>query len=477
MTTRSYVSRFGRLGLYLAILGALTFVSPALGDVKLPSIIGDNMVLQQECRLKIWGWAEAGEKVKVTMGKMTAETAADKDGKWTVTLPAMPAGGPHTITISGKNTIELKNVMVGEVWLGSGQSNMAMGVNGVKNAKQEIAAADYPNIRLFLVSRRPFLKPLDNVGGQWVVCSPNTVKGFSAVMYFFGRELHKELKLPVGLIASAWGGTLIEPWLPLAALESEDKLANLAQRAKKPAQVNQRSIHQHPTALYNGMINGLVGYAMRGVLWYQGESNVMSNDQNYLIKQRALIEGWRKAWGQGDFPFLYVQLAPWNRYKVGWLPLIWEAQLKCLSIPNTGMAVTTDITGNVGNIHPPNKQDVGKRLALWALAKTYGRSGIVYSGPLYKSVEIKGNEIHISFDHVGGGLMARDGEPLTHFAIAGQDKKFLPAKARIEGDKVVVSSEQVAKPLAVRFAWDKTAMPNLCNKEGLPASPFRTDQW
>lgn len=380
------------------------------------------------------------------------------------------------------------------------------------NAQQEIAAADYPKIRLFSTPNVTAGLPAPDVNASWMPCNPNTVGGFSAVAYFFGRELFKNLDVPIGLINASWGGSRIEPWTPVEGFDAIPELKDISDRIAKAQEdfriafskqiddidkwveearkalangdmLEPLAYIQHPlndgnapTAMYNALINPVVPFAIRGAIWYQGESN-RGEGMLYLKKMEALIGGWRKVWGQGDFPFYYVQLAPF-RYdgNVFQLPEIWEAQTAALAIPNTGMVVTTDI-GNVADIHPVNKQDVGKRLSLWALAKTYGKTGIVYSGPLFKSLVIEGNKATVSFDYAGSGLVSRDGKPLTWFEIAGEDKKYVKASAAIEGDKVVVSSPDVPNPVAVRFGWHQEAEPNLMNKEGLPASPFRTDKW
>ncbi|MFQ5805615.1 MAG: sialate O-acetylesterase [Phycisphaerae bacterium] len=494
--------------------------------MKLPHILGSNMVLQRDTPLPIWGWAEAGEVVTVGLGRHEVSATADMHGKWMVRLPAMKPDGIHQMTVSGNNTIRLTDILIGEVWICSGQSNMEMGLGVVQNGGQEVAAANHPNIRLYHVPRTTAGQPAPDVNATWRLCSPENISagrwgGFSAVAYFFGRELHKELGVPVGLINASWGGTRIEPWTPaegfplvpkLRDIAAEIDRANRDYRMRLPASLDaiaswigatrqaladgetqlppppkwpRHSLDSsgRPTGLYNGMVHPLVPFAIRGAIWYQGEANVGSADgMMYHEKMKALIGGWRKVWGQGNFPFYYVQLAPFDyqlhrrEYSPYWLPEIWEAQTASLSIPNTGMVVTTDIS-NLQDIHPGNKLDVGKRLALWSLAKTYGREGIVYSGPLYKSMSVEDGKIRIRFDHVSNGLASRDGKPLNWFEIAGQDKKFAEARAQIDGDTVVVWSETVTDPVAVRFGWHQEAEPNLMNKEELPASPFRTDPW
>jgi sialate O-acetylesterase len=427
--------------------------APARADVKLPSVIGSRMVLQRDAPLPIWGWADPGEEVTVALGSATASTRADDKGNWQVRLPAQKADGKaHTLTVSGKNKIELTGVLIGEVWVGSGQSNMEWPLIATHGAKEAIAAANHPNIRLFHVPKVQTKEPARDVKAEWKVCAPAAVPGFSAVLYYFGLRLHKELGVPVGLINSSWGGSPIEPWTVTTKGSGR---------------------------MHNGMIAPLMPFAVRGVVWYQGESNV-GNGLMYRDKMKALIAGWRRTWGK-DMPFYFVQIAPWapakGGYAPGKLPELWEAQVASLKIPGTGMVVTTDLVDNIRDIHPRNKKDVGNRLALWALAKDYGKKGIVYSGPLYRSLKVEGDKVTLSFAHTGGGLKSRDGKPLTEFEIAGEDDKFVPAQAVIKGNTVVVSAKEVAHPTQVRFGWRKRANPNLANEKGLPASPFRTKNW
>lgn len=497
---------------------ALVMMWPALAraDVKLPAVFGRHMVLQRDRGIPVWGWAAPRERVMVKLGNQAKHTTADAKGNWRVTLDAMPAGGPHKLVITARNEIVLDDVLIGEVWVCSGQSNMAWPVSRAKNAKQEIAAADYPKVRLITVSRASRTAPQSNFTGQWQVCSPKTAAGFSAVAYYFGRHLHGELKVPIGLINTSWGGTRAEAWTPDDAIRGSKELKPLVnwwdgkikeyppeklkrlhdeaikkwdaavKKAKaagkkppaKPRPVESPAESRHrPANLYNGMIHPLIPFAIRGAIWYQGESNVPRSYQ-YRTIFPLMINSWRKRWGQGDFPFYFVQLAP---YRYGWAgspqhcPELWGAQLYTLrTVKHTGMAVTTDI-GNPRDIHPTNKQDVGKRLALWALAKDYGKK-VAYSGPLYQKLEVKGDRAILFFDEADA-LFARDSKPLTHFTIAGKDRKFHPAEAKIEGKTVVVTSDKVKQPVAVRFGWIDTASPNLVNGAGLPASPFRTDDW
>ncbi len=508
-----------RWGLMVAAGMLLAGVQSAQANVRLPEVISNNMVLQKDIPLPIWGWADAGEEVTVTLGESSVKATADGAGKWKVTLPAIKtAGGPHEMTVKGKNEIKVTNILVGEVWAGSGQSNMQWGVNSSTNGAQEVAAAKFPKIRLFMIPLIPLGTPSEHVQAQWVECSPETVGGSSAVLYFFGREIHQKLDVPVGLITTAWGGTRIEPWIPpqgftaIPELAGErdkwlgmlngyaDALANHSGSIKAynetvkaakpgdalPAAPSAATNINHPlnssgqhTGLYNGMIHPIVPFGIRGFLWYQGESN-NGQGMHYHQMKRGLIEGWRSVWnqeGNRDFPFLFAQLAPYNYgpQRATDLPGIWEAQTATLQVKNTGMAVLTDIT-TIGDIHPPNKQEVGRRLSLWALANTYGKADLVYSGPLYKALAVDGNKAVVSFNHATG-LKARDGKDLSWWSIAGEDKKFVPAKATISGDTVVVTAEGVAKPVAVRFGWNQIAEPNLKNGADLPASPFRTDTW
>ena len=470
------------------VLVTATLVSAA---VKLPAVFGDNMVLQQGCSVPVWGWATSGDEVTVSLAgqKQTARTGAD--GRWQVKLSKLEANGgaaPLEMTVqdsSGK-TIKFKNIAVGEVWVCSGQSNMEIGIGGCDHGKEEIAAAKYPQIRLFTVPwvrapqpaqdvltgmifdpRNAWVRasqPTQDVHAVWYVCSPQTVSkggwtGFSAAAYFFGRTLHQKLNVPVGLIHTSLGGTPAEHWTSRKALEAEPLLRSLAGQ-------------DGSSTLYNGMISPLIPFAIRGVIWYQGESNV-GRAMQYRTLLPAMIRNWRTDWGQGDFPFGIVQIAPCRYGSVVPCAELWEAQLLTVKrTPHTGLAVTTDLGLS---LHPTNKQDVGRRLGLWALATVYGQK-LVYSGPIYQSMTVEGDKVRLTFDHVGSGLASRDGKPLTDFVIAGADKKFHPATAAIDGATLVVQSSEVPHPQAVRFAWHEDAQPNFINKDGLPASPFGTDQ-
>jgi len=461
------------------LLALLFVTSVAQAAIKLPAIVGDHMVLQRDREVPIWGWDDPNTEVKVSLGASKATAKAGADGKWLVKLAALPAGGPHVLTIEGTNKVEVKDVLIGEVWFCSGQSNMEWPVSMSDNPQEEIKNANHPRIRHIKIPHVPSATPQSEVASPgWTICAPETVGDYTAVGYFFGRALEKDLDVPVGLIGCNWGGTRIEPWTPPAGFAAVPALADFTNNIAKYPEKNEKGEinHQSPLALYNGMVAPLVPYAIRGALWYQGESN-NGEGMLYHEKMKALIAGWRSVWNDPQLPFLYVQLAP---YKYGGDPKqlagIWEAQAKTLNVHGTGMAVTVDI-GNVADIHPRNKQDVGKRLELWALNNVYGKKGLVYSGPLYRSLKIDGDKARVTFDHIGEGLVSRDGKPLSFFQVAGEDQKFVDAQAKIEGNEVVVQAAGVAKPVAVRFGWHQEAEPNLSNKAGLPASPFRTDDW
>lgn len=525
MHQRNFTRRSSQLLAFTAVLAALS----AQADVKLPVIFSDHMVLQRDQKVPVWGWADEGEKVTVEFAGQKVETMA-KGGKWSVALTPLKASSAGAkFTVSGKNKVEFSDVLVGEVWFCSGQSNMEMTVGSSKNGKEEIASANNPRIRHFKVPHVTSDQPQEEVKtqGGWQLTAGNTVGSFTAVGYFFAREIQKELDVPIGLIGCNWGGTRIEPWTPpigfqsVPALKADfaDKLASfptkspvmipappqpvldetgktVLDKAGKPVlkqvlDANRRpkmvpavdkdgkplmtASSSSPMGIYNAMVHPLIPYAIRGALWYQGESN-NGEGMLYFEKKKALINGWRTLWKQGDFPFFFVQLAPYRYGKPENLPGIWEAQTATLSIPNTGMAVTTDVS-TVGNIHPPDKQTVGHRLALWALAKTYNQPVGSYASPLFDTLKVEGSKARVSFKHADGGLKSLNGQSLTWFTVAGEDKKFVEAKAELAGDSVVVSADGVAKPVAVRFGWHELAEPNLANAAGLPASPFRTDKW
>ena len=483
----------------------------AKAQVKLPALVSDNMVLQQNAKVNLWGWASPDEKISIQVEWQNTpiEIIANSEGNWKATVDT-PKGSEKTysIKIEATNKIVLNNILIGEVWVCSGQSNMYFPVGkeegtwktGVKNYAEEIQNANYPTIRLFTVLTNASPKPLNDVTGSWAVCSPNTIKTFSAVAYFFGRDLYQKLKVPVGLISTSWGGTKAEAWTAQDVLESNPDFVSILEEDAKNEKLYQEKLETYyfnlkkeqitnnnglktelkkpkkeanktSYVLYNAMLHPLINYTMKGVIWYQGESN--SGKANlYQTLFPAMVKSWRDDWKQGDFPFYYVQITPHK----GQTPEIREAQLLSLKkIPNSGMVVTTDV-GDANNIHPTNKQTVGHRLALIAMAKTYNEDKLVYSGPIYNHMKIKKNRVQLFFDYTESGFKKTD-ENLKEFEIAGEDKIFYPADAKIDGKTIIVASEKVKKPVAVRFAWKPIPEPNLFNAENLPASPFRTDNW
>jgi sialate O-acetylesterase len=491
----------------LAVAVGLLARAPAgRADVKPNGLIGDNMVLQQGVKAPLWGTADDGEEITVTFEDQKHTTTA-REGKWRVDLDPLKAGGPpRELTIAGKNTIRVQNVLVGEVWICSGQSNMEMAVRGVADAKEHIAKSSNPNIRLFVVPHTSTAQPQTAVKGQWKECGPDTVGGFSAVAYYFGRDLNKALDVPVGLIETNWGGTLCEAWTSHEALEAVPELKYLAETGTKkvldrylerldryraavvqardagrmpqqpppPLPAIASSPNDYPSSLYNGMIAPLLPYAIKGAIWYQGESNA-GKAAEYRTLFPTMIRDWRQRWGEGDFPFLFVQLAPWNAGNPNgptWAELREAQLLTSQKVPNTAEAVITDV-GDLKDIHPKQKEPVGGRLALAAEALAYGKK-IEYSGPVYESMKVEGNKAVLSFTHTGGGLEAKGG-PLEGFTIAGPDHQFVKAEAEIRDGHVEVWSKDVEKPVAVRYGWANFPVVNLYNKEGLPATPFRTD--
>jgi sialate O-acetylesterase len=517
----------------------MLLLASAHAEVRMPAIFGDHMVLQQDAQLPVWGWADPGENITVKIGDKRGSTVCGPDGKWRVELPALPSDNqPQALRIEGEDgKLEFSDVLVGDVWVCSGQSNMGIPLRYAHNAGTELPKAADTKLRLFLVPQMCAADPREDTRGHWEVCTPETAGGFSAVGYFFGHELRKELKRPIGLIGAYWGGTAAQAWISHAALERPPAFTKYLDQYRKALEIHktvtpamtadyearvkkwdegfraalvQKVAPPHPssapvqpdptgvpnpaaarpgvpTTVFNGMIAPLIPYAIKGVIWYQGEGNAYAaTAAEYRTLFPRLIEDWRSLWGRGDFPFLFVQLP--NFIATGapqdW-PLLREAQLRTLSLPNTGMAVTIDI-GHPNDVHPKGKLDVGLRLALAARKVAYGED-LVFSGPIYDSMKMDGNKIRIRFKNMGSGLAMGvppwtwDGsvppkpEKLTGFSITGSDQKWVGADAAIDGDEVVVSSESVPAPLAVRYGWDNNPACNLYNKEGLPASPFRTD--
>ncbi len=466
--------------MYRLVIFAAFMALVAHAEIKLPAIFSDHMVLQRGNVAPVWGWAEAGEIVTVQFAGQTKSTTAGKDGKWMMRLDAInDAKVASELKVIGSNTVTVRDVLVGEVWVASGQSNMAMNVGRCLNADQEAAAAKYQQIRMFIPKRNAQLKPQGDLEGSWVVCSPKTVKSFSGTAYFFGRTLHNKLNVPVGILHSSWGGTAIEAWTSINVQEKSDKLDPVLGKWKNKPQANQNK----PANLFNGMIHPLIPYGIRGGIWYQGERNskTVEGAKLYAHQLTIMINDWRRRWGQGDFPFLWAQLPNFKKRNDDPNAVsVWahtrESMAKTLWLPNTGMATTIDI-GEARDIHPKNKQDVGRRLAGWALAEFYNQKDAIATGPMYASHEMTGSKVLIHFDHAKGLKMKGAGD-LAGFAVAGLDKQFYWAKASISKDGVVeLSCKDVSKPVAVRYAWGDNPEVNLINNAGLPATPFRTDDW
>lgn len=504
------------------LFGVLTllFAVPVAAEVRLPAVFSEHMVLQQKQPLRIWGWADVNETVTVTLADNTQKTKADEAGRWQVELPPLAANKvATTLTVKGNNTIEVSDILIGEVWLCSGQSNMEWSVAASTDAQNEIAAANHPMIRHIKVPRVQSILPRDDFQSQWQICSPETAGGFTACGYFMARKLQQELDVPVGLVNASWGGTRIEPWTPPVGFERVEALQDIhrsvlgrtpgtpqyrerleahiraleAWTAKAKAAIATTDVldpnpaypqelvpfasNQDPTMLYNAMIHPLVGFPIRGAIWYQGESN-HAEGMLYVEKKKALINGWRELWGQGDFPFYYVQIAPfqYGNEDPTILAEFWEAQQAAQSIPQTGMVVINDIA-TLNDIHPPNKQDVGLRLALLALKNDYGQDDLVAHSPQFDSLEVTSDRLKVRFKNTGGGLKTRDGEPPSHFeVIGGGSNGFQPATAEIDGDSVILSSEAVPNPVAFRFAWHMLAEPNLTGSTGLPVGACRAGE-
>ena len=493
----------------------LLLATPALADVRLPALFSDHLVLQAGVNVPVWGWADAGEEVTLSLAGQSVTTRANAEGRWKTNFPPLkPQAEPLTLTVEGRNRLVVNDVLIGEVWLASGQSNMAYRFSRGEYDPVESAAANLPQVRMFTVRGQTATTPQSDCQGEWVVASPTSVQAFSAVAWFFGSDLHHSLNTPVGLINASWGGTDIAAWtsepvqLEVPALREkietwkrkaetfdeaaaktahETRLAKWKQaaaRAKaadKPvpraprAEVHPNRDPNRPANLFNGMIHPLLPYALRGVIWYQGEHNcgTVEKASLYATQLPLLVKDWRAQW-ERELPFAWVQLP--NFEQPAPRELVREAMLKSLSLPNTGMAVTIDV-GDANDNHPRDKKTVGARLALWAKARVYGQSLPSWSGPLPAGHAIRDGGIELSFHHADGGLAARDGDALRGFAIAGADQQWHPAQARIESDKVFVSHPEVPNPVAVRYAWSANPDANLVNSAGLPASPFRTDDW
>jgi sialate O-acetylesterase len=503
------------LPVWAGLLTVALGLSDARADVKLPALFTPHMVLQREQKDRVWGWAEPGEKVTVSINGQTKTTETGKDGKWSVTLDPILAGGPYSLTVSGKNTIVIDDVLVGEVWVCSGQSNMQWNLGSSNDGDLEALTAKHSKIRLISVPQVGTQEPQDDFKGKWAVCTPETARDFSAVGYLFGRQLYETLGVPIGLIDDSWGGSACEAWVRRDLLEADAKYAPILERWKpieanatearaahekrlvawkaavEKARADKKPLPRKPTGpdeelrgnhrpgnLYNGVLKPLIGYGIRGAIWYQGESNT-GNARLYRDLFPLMIKNWRDDWKIGDFSFYWVQLADFLPEKTqpgesAWAELR-EAQTMTMSkLPNTGEAVIIDL-GEAQDIHPRDKQNVAKRLARWALARDY-KIDVPYQSPTYKSMEKKGEKIVVTLDHVGKGLKAFDIPEISGFAIAGKDHKFAWAKAKVVGkDQVEVSAEGVSEPVAVRYNWADNPTGNLYNIAGLPVTPFRTD--
>ncbi len=461
----------------LSFLCLLIFSTNLKAEVKLPAIFGEHMVLQQRTDAAIWGTATAKNTVQVTTSwnNQSYSTKAGSDGKWKLKVKTPAAGGPFSITITDGQVLILNNVLIGEVWVCSGQSNMQMTMNGYHNqpilgSNKAIATSTSNSIRLITIERDKSLERLDDFSGKWMECNPESVGNFSATAYFFGRMIQQALDVPVGLICSSWGGTRIEPWI------SENGIKNFNWVDLPDKKQDGDFTQQTPTVLFNAMIAPMVGYAIKGGLWYQGESN-RNEPKEYEQLMPGLIENWRSEWGIGDFSFYYCQIAPFD-YGTNGLnsAFLREAQLNAsTAISNTGMACLMDV-GEKNNIHPADKKAAGERLAFLALAKTYQLAGFEFSGPTLKEMAVEGSVVELTFDHAGHGLTTF-GQELVNFKVAGENKRFYLAKAFITRDGITLFSPSVENPAAVRYAFEDFVIGELYNTEGLPASSFRTDEW
>lgn len=458
---------------YFMMTVLATFHVAASAQVRLPNVLSDNMVLQRNDSALLWGWSSPGEKIMIQASwKSTPDSAfASGNSVWSTKIKTPDAGGPHTITFRGWNTITLKNILIGEVWVCSGQSNMEWsGNHGLPDIKAELPTCADDQLRFFQVPKITSDHPQDDVPGKWTSCDSNTLRPFSAVGYFFGKELRKKLGVPVGLINSSWGGTPAEVWTPAELVSGAPQLAEAA------AKLNPTNWWPHlPGKTFNAMIAPLTKFRIAGAIWYQGESNA-ATASTYKPLMQTMINAWRNTWGI-DFPFYYVQIAPF-KHGPGTLrgSLLREAQSQTQSFPKTGMAVITDLVSDTNNIHPINKHDVGLRLANMALGDHYGQKVTAYQSPAFERMEKKNDQIVLYFKHADNGLVLKDGVAKEWY-IAGADKKFVPADVKVKGNTVTVSAKGIAQPEAVRFSFNNAAIGNIFSKEGLPVDPFRTDNW
>lgn len=458
---------------FLTTLVLLCCCTWASGQIRLPSVISDNMVLQQNASVRLWGWAAPAEKIKVHLpwSNTVDSVVTTRDATWSINIKTPAAGGPFTITLQGRNSlVKLENVLIGEVWVCSGQSNMEWSANmGLKDIIAELPVSADNNIRLFQIPRTTSLHPQDDCPGTWKACDSASLRSFSAVGYFFGKNLRKNLNVPIGLINTSWGGTPAEVWTPAPEVEKDPVLKAAAEK------IGTSNGRPHlPGYTYNAMIAPITKFTIAGAIWYQGETNA-GTSSTYTQLFSRMIGVWREAWGS-EFPFYFVQIAPYRYGNNLNGALIREAQEATLGVPRTGMVVITDLVDDTTNIHPQNKHDVGLRLANMALAENYKRSGLSWQSPMYDRMEKNGSKIVIHFKHAEGGLKVVGGKKASHFYIAGADKVFVPADVKIDGETVIVSAKGVKQPEAVRFAFTNTAIGNLFSTAGLPVSPFRTDK-
>lgn len=457
---------------YLFVFISILTFNICKANVILPAVLSDNMVLQQQSSVKLWGWSEVGEKIYITTSwnNKTDSTKGDGNAKWVLNVQTPSAGGPYTITIKGNNQIVLNNILIGEVWVCSGQSNMEMNYYwGLPQMKEDFPTALNSNIRLFNVPRTTGQTPQENLRATWATCDSNTIKSFSATAYYFGRKLNAELNVPIGLIHVSWGGTPAEAWTPAEVVNNNSTLSDAAKKLN-PSQWWPTT----PGYAYNGMIAPLTNFSTAGAIWYQGESNT-GTAATYEQLFSSMIEAWRKNWNK-QFPFYYVQLAAYHYGNQNIAALLREQQLKTLSVPKTGMAVINDLPVDTMDIHPKDKRSVGYRLANLALLETYGKASVVAISPAYKSMAINKDQVILSFENASNGLTQKE-KTVIGFFIAGADRNFYPAEAKIKGNNIVIWNKSVAQPVAVRYAFSNTAIGNVMSKEGLPLSPFRTDDW
>ncbi|AWV99420.1 sialate O-acetylesterase [Arcticibacterium luteifluviistationis] len=491
---------------------SLLFAFQANAQIKLPSIFGDHMVLQQKQNNPVWGWAKPNEKITIAINGQSHSTTADSKGHWRVVLRPIPVGGPYKMHIEGEaSKFFFEDVLVGEVWICSGQSNMQWSLKNTNSAELALATANYPNIRLITVPTVAASEPQDDFNGSWEAASPESVPDFSAIGYFFGQRLHHALDVPIGLIDNAWGGSAAEAWVNRDVLEADKNFnefmtswEKIEQAYNYDAEIKkwEKSVkeweankedkgmprkpgnlikgNQYPANIYNGVLHPTIGYGIKGVIWYQGESNAGRSYQ-YRDLFPLMIENWRNEWKQGDFPFYYVQLADFmaeteQPQESGWAELREAQTMTKDRLPNVGEAVIIDL-GEGRDIHPRSKQTVADRLVRIALARDYHKD-IIYEGPNYKSMEVKGDKILLTFDNVGKGLYSFDTKEPVGFAIAGSDKKFVWADAKIiSNNQMEISGEGISTPVAVRYAWANNPVCNMYNRDGLPMTPFRTDSW